>query len=421
MSTWTPVDWIQYEWDEHRGRVGPVRASFAETRGWDHELGPWLDPGSRPGVSVCRLVVDGRVVVLARYRAAGADSRRGLRVVAYLGGDAARMPWPTVREALALAPLWVHEPPPEQEAIDLAELVGRFGEYGEALEQRAREEAGALTPIVSAALRDPGVRLAVVSQADPVAQMWGLADILHSALGVAPETFSTHESEDLKQGAEIVFLRGWPGLSSRAPRRLRVDLRDQVPDDADGELAARLVAAYGAGTLEGLTRRAGLAEGMPWDERLTLLRAALAIPVPALAGTAAQPEYADPPEPPEPEPVPEPYTPPEPAAAPSPPATAAVRDMVADFELAMRDAVTREQERVILIEFRQWMLDRAPELRRPLNTYAGYLALRMLVRFDDRPPPPPEQARPGWRDPRWLALAGMSALILLFQLALLLR
>ncbi|PZG42578.1 hypothetical protein C1I98_19655 [Spongiactinospora gelatinilytica] len=438
MSSWSPVDWIQYEWDEHRGVVGPVRTSLSDTRGWDHKLVPWLDPGSRPGVSVCRLVVDGRVVVLARSRA-GADSRRGLRVVAYLGGDAVRMPWPTMREALALAPLWVGEPPPtDHEPVDLAELTGHFAEYGEALEVRAREGAGTLAPIVFTALRHPGMRLAVVSQGDPAAQMWALADILRSALGVAPETFSTYESEDFRPGPEIVFLPAWPGPSSRAPRRLRVDLREPVGDHADGELAECLVAAYSAGTLEGLTVRAGMTEDMPWGERLALLRAALSTPVPALAGPAHPSDHPEPPEAgprasPEPAEAPdpddraeEPGVIPEPAPqhaeAQRPPASAAVHDMVAEYEAWMRDATTREQERLILIEFREWMLDRAPELRHPLSTYAGYHALRSLLRSGEpQPPVRREPERSPWLDPRWLALAGLSALILLFQLAVLLR
>ncbi|MEU8399320.1 hypothetical protein AB0C28_29350 [Nonomuraea sp. NPDC048892] len=273
MGRYSSIDWIQFEWDNKRTGLGPVRSSLPETAGWYHQLGPWLDPGPAPGVSVCRLVVDGRVVVLARTRTGGSDSRRTIQVQAYLGGSASLpSPMPNVRQALALAPGWASLLPADDVPLDLARMIEPYSEAGAALDRQARAGAAALAPIVSEALRSRGrTALSVASGGDAVVQLWGLVDILDLLLGHYPETFSTYESDDLQQGAEVVFLQGWPGPSSRASRRARVDLR--APDQADryGDIAAMAVAAYARKQLVAVIRRAGITDATPVEERIRLL------------------------------------------------------------------------------------------------------------------------------------------------------
>ncbi|MEU4223772.1 hypothetical protein AB0F17_05715 [Nonomuraea sp. NPDC026600] len=412
---WSPLDWIQYEWNEHRTGLGAVRSSLGQTRGWDHHLGPWLDPGNTPGVSVCRLVVEGRVVVLSRLRSGGSDSRRTLRVMAYLGGDASPTARPTVQQALALAPEWAEQAPPDPDPVDLGELTGPFAERRDALEHQARAGARDLAPIVSAALRNPTDELAVVSQGDPFAQLWGVVNIFELVMGRRPETFSTYENDDRRQGAEIVFLRQWPGPSSRAPRRQRVDLREGDVADLYGEMAAYVVEAYARGALGELTRRAGLTEGMPAGRRIELLQAALSAPAP----TAPPPTRA--PQPPQARrPSPEPPS----RVAPTPPrespAPAAVRDMVADYQTSLHKATTSTEVRAILEEFGEWLATRAPELKRSLNTAQGHAALRMLL-VPESPPAPRKRAHSAWLNPQWLVLAGLSMIVLVLQIFLLIR
>ncbi|MEV4088546.1 hypothetical protein AB0J43_50630, partial [Nonomuraea fuscirosea] len=273
MGRYSSIDWIQFEWDNKRTGLGPVRSSLPETGGWYHQLGPWLDPGPAPGVSICRLVVDGRVVVLARTRTGGSDSRRTIQVRAYLGGSASlSSPMPNVRQALALAPGWSSLLPDDDVPLDLARMIEPYSEAGAALDRQARAGAAALAPIVSEALRSRGrTALSVASGGDSVVQLWGLVDILDLLLGHYPETFSTYESDDLQQGAEVVFLQGWPGPSSRASRRARVDLR--APDQADkyGDIAAMAVAAYARKQLVAVVRSAGITDGTPVEERIRLL------------------------------------------------------------------------------------------------------------------------------------------------------
>ncbi|MEV0308163.1 hypothetical protein [Nonomuraea fuscirosea] len=273
MGRYSSIDWIQFEWDNKRTGLGPVRSSLPETGGWYHQLGPWLDPGPAPGVSICRLVVDGRVVVLARTRTGGSDSRRTIQVRAYLGGSASlSSPMPNVRQALALAPGWASLLPDDDVPLDLARMIEPYSEAGAALDRQARAGAAALAPIVSEALRSRGrTALSVASGGDSVVQLWGLVDILDLLLGHYPETFSTYESDDLQQGAEVVFLQGWPGPSSRASRRARVDLR--APDQADkyGDIAAMAVAAYARKQLVAVVRSAGITDGTPVEERIRLL------------------------------------------------------------------------------------------------------------------------------------------------------
>lgn len=297
MGRYSSIDWIQFEWDNKRTGLGPVRSSLPETAGWYHQLGPWLDPGPAPGVSVCRLVVDGRVVVLARTRTGGSDSRRTIQVQAYLGGSASLpSPMPNVRQALALAPGWASLLPADDVPLDLARMIEPYSEAGAALDRQARAGAAALAPIVSEALRSRGgTALSVASGGDAVVQLWGLVDILDLLLGHYPETFSTYESDDLQQGAEVVFLQGWPGPSSRASRRARVDLR--APDQADryGDIAAMAVAAYARKQLVAVIRRAGITDATPVEERIRLLETVTYDPATTdLSEPAAPTRRADP-------------------------------------------------------------------------------------------------------------------------------
>ncbi|MEV4169178.1 hypothetical protein [Nonomuraea sp. NPDC049709] len=286
MGRYASVDWIQFEWDERRTGLGPVRSSLEDTRGWYHQLGPWLDPGPAAGVSVCRLLVDGRVVVLARTRTGGSDSRRTIRVQAYLGGSADRSPaMPNVRQALALAPGWAEQLPADDQPLDLARLLDSYTRSSTALDRRARAGAGTLAPIVAEALRRPGKELSVASRGDAVAQLWGLVDILDLVLGRHPETFSTYESDDLTQGAEVIFLQQWPGPSSRASHRARVDLRAPYQEDEYGEIAARVVDAYARDELVELVRRLRFTDSTPPEERIRLLASTPPEPV----GWAAAP------------------------------------------------------------------------------------------------------------------------------------
>ncbi|MFC5831512.1 hypothetical protein [Nonomuraea insulae] len=276
MGLYSRVDWIQFEWDERRTRLGPVRSSLedTDTRGWYHQLGPWLDPGPAAGVSVCRLLLEGRVVVLARTRTGGADSRRTIHVQAYLGGAAAHpSAMPNVRQALALAPGWASQLPADEEPLDLARLIDPFAQAGPALDRQARAGAAGLVPIVSGALREYPKPLSVASPGDAVVQLWGLVDVLDLVLGVYPETFSTYESDDLKQGADVIFLQGWPGPSSQGSHRARVDLRAPEVGDAYDDIAAMVVEAYVRGQLPGLVKRLRLGDE-PVEERVRRLESA---------------------------------------------------------------------------------------------------------------------------------------------------
>ncbi|MEV0614456.1 hypothetical protein AB0I81_14105 [Nonomuraea sp. NPDC050404] len=274
MGRYSSIDWIQFEWDEKRTGLGPVRSSLDSTASWYHQLGPWLDPGPAAGVSVCRLRVEGRVVVLARTRTGGADSRRTIRVQAYVGGSTS-MPsaMPNVRQALALAPGWAARLPAEDEPLDLAELLQPYREASRALDREARAGAAALAPIVSECLRRPLTALSVASHGDPVVQLWGLVDILDLVLGHCPETFSTYESDDLRQGAEVIFLKQWPGPSSQGAYRARVDLRAPDQDDRYARIAGTIVDAYARGRLVELVKRLRVSDDTPVEERIGRLDA----------------------------------------------------------------------------------------------------------------------------------------------------
>ncbi|MGW3345840.1 hypothetical protein ACWDA3_21215 [Nonomuraea rubra] len=272
MGRYASVDWIQFEWDEQRTGLGPGRTSLERTGGWYHRLGPWLDPGPEPGVSLCRLLVDGRVVVLARTRTGGADSRRTIRVQAYLGGSASQpMAMPNVRQTLALAAGWAARLPDEDEPLDLGKLISSYDGARAALDRESRAAAPALAPIVSECLRRPGAPLSVASGGNPIVQLWGLVDILDLALGSFPETFSTYESDDLKQGAEIIFLRQWPGVSSQSSYRTRVDPRSPDQGDRYAGIASMLVEAYARDQLVGLVKRLRIGDKTPMEERLRRL------------------------------------------------------------------------------------------------------------------------------------------------------
>ncbi|GAA3591840.1 hypothetical protein GCM10022419_088350 [Nonomuraea rosea] len=301
MGRYSSVDWIRFEWDERRTGLGPVQSSLEDTRGWYHQLGPWLDPGPAAGVSICRLVVDERVVVLARTRSGGSDSRRTLRVHAYLGGSVTRpSAMPNVRQALALAPGWAAQLPEDPEPLDLARLLAPYAESSVILDRQARAGAAALAPIVSELLRGHREALSVASHGQAIVQLWGLVDVLDQVLGLSPETFSTYESDDLKQGAEVIFLQQWPGPSSRAARRWRVDLRAPDQDDLYGEIAAMVVGAYAHRQLGALVKRLGITEGMPLEERVERLISAAQEP-PAAPRATQEPvrpaSRADPAEP----------------------------------------------------------------------------------------------------------------------------
>ncbi|SPL96498.1 unnamed protein product [[Actinomadura] parvosata subsp. kistnae] len=275
MGRYASVDWIQFAWDEQHGGLGPGRTSLERTAGWYHQLGPWLDPGPEPGVSLCRLLVDGRVVVLARTRTGGADSRRTIRVQAYLGGSATQpMAMPNVRQTLALASGWAARLPDGDEPLDLGKLISSYDSARAALDRESRAAAPALAPIVAERLRRPRTPLSVASGGNPIVQLWGLVDILDYALGHYPETFSTYESDDLKPGAEIIFLRQWPGPSSQSSHRTRVDSR--LPDQGDtyASIAAMLVDAYAQDRLVGLVKRLGITDRTPLEERLRRLASA---------------------------------------------------------------------------------------------------------------------------------------------------
>jgi hypothetical protein len=459
---WSPLDWIRYEWNEGGRGVSSVSSSLADTRVWDHHLGPWLDPGNTPGVSVCRLIVEGRIVVLSRLRSGGSDSRRTLRAMAYLGGEVSPTARPTTRQALALAPEWAEHPPAYPEPVDLGELTGPFAGRRDQLERRTRAAARDLAPIVSAALRSPGAELAVISQGDPLAQLWGLVDIFESVLARRPETFSTYESDDRKQGAEIVFLRERPGQSSRATRRQRVNLQEPDHDDLHGEIAAYVVQAYAHGALDELTRQLGLTGDMPTDKRIKVLEAALSGPAPMLPPPAATSRTPQPRRQPSPEPPPqarsgpsaepslqasrgpsaeppsqarrEPSSEPLPRGVPTPaqraPASVAGHDMVAAFQASLRKARKREEVQDVLERLREWLIERVPELERPLGPPEGDVTLRMLLQpgwvptrdpDPDPAPAPRTRRRSAWLEPQWLVLAGLSVLILILQILLLLR
>lgn len=425
MGLYSRVDWIQFEWDERRTRLGPVRSSLEDTdiRGWYHQLGPWLDPGPAAGVSVCRLMLEGRVVVLARTRTGGSDSRRTIHVQAYLGGAAAHpSAMPNVRQALALAPGWVSQLPADEEPLDLARLIEPFAQAGAALDRQARAGAAGLMQIVSGALREYPKPLSVASPGDAVVQLWGLVDVLDLVLGVYPETFSTYESDDLKQGADVIFLQGWPGPSSQGSHRARVDLRAPEVGDAYDDIAAMVVEAYVRGQLPGLVKRLRLGDE-PVEERVRRLesatydsttpaprpaprtedpwaprppasspagRAPNSGRAPASSGHApggapsfpAQPEAHEPQpqesqpsrpaaarsQPPRP-PAPEPQAARPAAAQPRPgtgqaavpPAPAfAARDVFEDFRADLAEAGTAKEARDILMDVRAWVATRQP-------------------------------------------------------------
>ncbi|GAA2214981.1 hypothetical protein GCM10009850_104480 [Nonomuraea monospora] len=269
MGRYASVDWIQFEWDEQRTGLGPVRTSLEQTASWYHQLGPWLDPGPEPGVSLCRLLVDGRVVVLSRTRTGGADSRRTIRVQAYLGGAASQpMAMPNVRQTLALASGWGSRLPGDDEPLDLGKLISSYESARTALDRESRAAAVTLAPIVSECLRRPGSPLSVASGGNAIVQLWGLVDILDLVLGRHPETFSTYESDDFNPGAEIVFLRKWPGVSSQSSNRTRVDPRSPGQGDRYSEIASMLVDAYARDQLVGLVKRLRISDRTPFEERL---------------------------------------------------------------------------------------------------------------------------------------------------------
>ncbi|GAA4971793.1 hypothetical protein HD597_007196 [Nonomuraea thailandensis] len=294
MGRYASVDWIQFEWDEQRTGLGPGRTSLERTGGWYHQLGPWLDPGPEPGVSLCRLLVDGRVVVLARTRTGGADSRRTIRVQAYLGGSASQpMAMPNVRQTLALASGWAARLPDGDEPLDLGRLISSYDGARAALDRESRAAAPALAPIVSECLRRPGAPLSVASGGNPIVQLWGLVDILDLALGHYPETFSTYESDDLKQGAEIIFLRQWPGPSSQSSYRTRVDPRSPDQGDRCAGIAAMLVEAYARDQLVGLVKRLRISDKTPLEERLRRLASVTRDPTALVARPAVAEQGGD--------------------------------------------------------------------------------------------------------------------------------
>ncbi|MBB5784402.1 hypothetical protein [Nonomuraea jabiensis] len=455
MGRYSSVDWILFEWDERRTGLGPVRSSLEDTRGWYHQLGPWLDPGPAPGVSICRLMVDGRVVVLSRTRTGGSDSRRTIRVQAYLGGSAANASaMPNVRQALALAPGWSSLLPADPEPLDLAVLLRPYADAGAALDRRARAEAATLAPIVSEALRGNREPLSVAAQGEAVVQLWGLVDILDLVLGRYPETFSTYESDDLKQGAEVIFLQQWPGPSSRAAHRRRVDLRAPDQSDLYGEIAAMVVQAYAGGQLPGLVKRLRIADGMALEERVELLGAALREPpkpVPAEPRAPRPPAPAEPapaaPEGPPPRPAPPPpasgprirvpaarpapvtHEKPPPAPPPaSPPARpeaqpVAVRDAFDYFLAELAEATSAGAARSILRDVHAWARTRPPaDVRSRLHALVPELErllpddeVNPILRDLLDPDASAEAVRSAWLDPRWLVLAAVLLVVLVLQ------
>ncbi|MEV4359942.1 hypothetical protein [Nonomuraea sp. NPDC049625] len=445
MGRYSSVDWILFEWDERRTGLGPVRSSLEDTRGWYHQLGPWLDPGPAPGVSVCRLMVDGRVVVLSRTRTGGSDSRRTIRVQAYLGGSAANASaMPNVRQALALAPGWSSLLPADPEPLDLAVLLRPYADASAALDRRARAEAATLAPIVSEALRGHRESLSVVAQGEAVVRLWGLVDILDLVLGRYPETFSTYESDDLKQGAEVIFLQQWPGPSSRASHRRRVDLRAPDQSDLYGEIAAMVVDAYAGRRLPELVKRLRINDGMALEERVELLGAALREPpkpVPDEPRTPPPPEPPKPSEPPEPAPAmtsgprrrvpaerprptpaPEPRAPVTPQARPDP-QPVAVRDAFDYFLTELAEATTEGAARGILRDVHAWARTRPPaDVRSRLHALVPELErllpddeVNPILRDLLDPDAPAEAVRSAWLDPRWLVLAAVLLVVLVLQ------
>ncbi|MEV4578307.1 hypothetical protein AB0K16_34185 [Nonomuraea jabiensis] len=455
MGRYSSVDWILFEWDERRTGLGPVRSSLEDTRGWYHQLGPWLDPGPAPGVSICRLMVDGRVVVLSRTRTGGSDSRRTIRVQAYLGGSAANASaMPNVRQALALAPGWSSLLPADPEPLDLAVLLRPYADAGAALDRRARAEAATLAPIVSEALRGNREPLSVAAQGEAVVQLWGLVDILDLVLGRYPETFSTYESDDLKQGAEVIFLQQWPGPSSRAAHRRRVDLRAPDQSDLYGEIAAMVVQAYAGGQLPGLVKRLRITDGMALEERVELLGAALREPPKPVP---AEPRAPRPPAPAEPAPAapegpPPPPAPPPPASGPrirvpaarpapvtqekpppapppaSPPARpeaqpVAVRDAFDYFLAELAEATSAGAARGILRDVHAWARTRPPaDVRSRLHALVPELErllpddeVNPILRDLLDPDASAEAVRSAWLDPRWLVLAAVLLVVLVLQ------
>ncbi|WP_431915500.1 hypothetical protein [Nonomuraea jabiensis] len=473
MGRYSSVDWILFEWDERRTGLGPVRSSLEDTRGWYHQLGPWLDPGPAPGVSICRLMVDGRVVVLSRTRTGGSDSRRTIRVQAYLGGSAANASaMPNVRQALALAPGWSSLLPADPEPLDLAVLLRPYADSSAALDRRARGEAAALAPIVSEALRGNREPLSVAAQGEAVVQLWGLVDILDLVLGRYPETFSTYESDDLKQGAEVIFLQQWPGPSSRAAHRRRVDLRAPDQGDLYGEIAAMVVQAYAGRQLPALVRRLRITDGMALEERVELLAAALREPpkpVPAEPRAPRPPLPSELPSEPAPatseapppatsgprtrvptgrpapvtreEPPPAPGTraplspPARPEAQPvavgtpaSPPARpeaqpVAVRDAFDYFLAELAEATTAGAARGILRDLHAWARTRPPaDVRSRLHALVPELErllpddeVNPILRDLLDPDASAEAVRSAWLDPRWLVLAAVLLVVLVLQ------
>ncbi|MER6946752.1 hypothetical protein ABT294_22230 [Nonomuraea sp. NPDC000554] len=278
MGRYSEIDWIVFEWDDRRTGVGPVRSSLDDgaTMGWYEGLGPWLDPGMESGISLCRIMLNGRVAVLSRDRAPGADSRRTLRVHAYLGG-AVHNPsaMPNVRQALALAPGWSRMIPAHREPLDLAHLLESYSEASAEFDRRARSCAGELAPVLSEAMRYPGEPLSVLSEGTTAFQLWGLADVLDQVLGTLPQTFSTYESDDLRPGTDVVFLRQWPGASSRAAKRRRIDPRVLEPEDDYHRMAELVLAAYADDTLGSLLTSLRIKGDLGLDERIRLLHAGL--------------------------------------------------------------------------------------------------------------------------------------------------
>lgn len=102
--------------------------------------------------------------------------------------------------------------------------------------------------------------------------------------------------------------------------------------------------------------------------------------------------------------------------------------MVAAFQASLRKARKREEVQDVLERLREWLIERVPELERPLGPPEGDVTLRMLLqpgwvptRDPDPDPAPRARRRSAWLEPQWLVLAGLSVLILILQILLLLR
>ncbi|MFE0156747.1 hypothetical protein ACFWY5_57150 [Nonomuraea sp. NPDC059007] len=351
---------------------------------------------------------------------------------------------PNVRQTLALAPGWEALVPADSAPLDLAQLLAPYTEAAAELDWQAQAEAQALAPIVAEVLRGRGQPLSVASRGPAIAQLWGLVDVLDLVLGRYPGTFSTYESDDLKRGAEVIFLRQWPGPSSRASHRRRVDLRQPDEGSTYNEIAHMIARAYADGELEGLVKRLRITDGMPMEERIELLGTArvpreTTLARPVSPSPAGEPASAGHPVPLSPahfparsgaQDPPAPRTPissgsmPLPKALPEPYSFAA-RDAFEVFLEELAEATSAGQVEDILRDVRDWAAARRPadvrsrlpalipELERLLPDYQVNAVLRDLL--DQRPPIEP--ARSSWTHRQWLILAVMLTIVLAFQVA----